>query len=192
MFASLAPSVTVVLHAWDHITPKISGVLRDVKSAVRTAAKVRSLSSFLSLRQKISMRSTGFFSRNDPVMAAILAREDVVPPVSSGSAIAVNGASFHSDQGIAPGSLAAVFGNYSQVPDEVLVTGMATRIVTAGLSQVNFVVPAAVVPGTAAISVRAAGSELASGMASITAAGPGIFVRGLDPSQPGAVENQDG
>ena len=140
----------------------------------------------------IAMRSTDFFARHDPVMAAILAREDVVPAASSGSAIAVNGASFQSDQGIAPGSLAAVFGSYSQVPDQVLVAGQGVQVVSASLSQVNFVVPAGATAGTATISVRSMGSELASGAATITAAGPGIFVMGTDPSRPGAIENQDG
>jgi uncharacterized protein (TIGR03437 family) len=140
----------------------------------------------------IAMRSTDFFARHDPVMAAILAREDVVPAAPTGNAIAVNGASFRSDQGMAPRSLAAVFGSYSQVPDQVLVAGQTAQVVSASLSQVNVVIPAGAAAGTATISVRSMGSELASGAATITAAGPGIFVVGADPSQPGAIENQDG
>jgi uncharacterized protein (TIGR03437 family) len=85
-----------------------------------------------------------------------------------------------------------VFGSYSQVPDQVLVSGQPAQVVSASLSQVNFVVPAGATAGTATISVRSMGSELASGVATITAAGPGIFVIGADPSQPGAIENQDG
>jgi len=139
----------------------------------------------------ISVRSTDFFARHDHVMAAILARTDAVPPPPSGSAIAVNGASFRADQGLAPGSFASVFGSYSQVPDQVLVAGIPGRVVAATASQVNFLVPALAPLGPAAISVRANGSELASGQATITSSGPGIFVLRPDPSQPGAVENQD-
>jgi uncharacterized protein (TIGR03437 family) len=57
---------------------------------------------------------------------------------------------------------------------------------------VNFVTPAPVAPGRVTISVRAAGRELASGQATITETGPGIFVLpSADASQPGAVENED-
>ncbi|MGO9256561.1 MAG: hypothetical protein ACLQU1_09705 [Bryobacteraceae bacterium] len=139
----------------------------------------------------ISVRSTDFFARYDPVMGAILARTGSVPPVPSGAAIAVNGASFRSDQGLAPGSLAAVFGSYAQVPDQVLVAGIPSQVVAATTSQVNLQVPATAPLGTVDISVRANGSEPASGQATITSAGPGIFVLAADPSQPGAVENQD-
>ena len=72
------------------------------------------------------------------------------------------------------------------------VNGVAGRFVAGGTSQVNFTVPASTSPGTATISVRAGGVELANGQAAISAVGPGIFVlNGSDPSQPGAVENQD-
>jgi uncharacterized protein (TIGR03437 family) len=64
--------------------------------------------------------------------------------------------------------------------------------VSAAASQINFVLPASVSLGPAAISVRAKGAEVASGEATITGAGPGIFVTaGGDPSQPGAVLNQN-
>jgi len=139
----------------------------------------------------IGLRSTDFFARHDPVMAAILARTDAAPPPPSGSAIAVNGASFRADEGLAPGSFASVFGSYSQVPDQVLVAGIPGQIVAATASQVNFLVPARAPLGPAAVSVRANGSELASGQATLTSSGPGIFVLRPDPSQPGAVENQD-
>jgi uncharacterized protein (TIGR03437 family) len=126
------------------------------------------------------------------VMAAIVARFEGAQPAPSGGAIAVNGASFHVEQGLAPGSLASVFGSFSSGPDGVQVNGQSGRVISAGPSQVNFVVPAAVSPGRATISVRSGNSEIASGQASITVAGPGIFVaQGTDPSQPGAILNQD-
>jgi uncharacterized protein (TIGR03437 family) len=140
----------------------------------------------------IPLRASDFFARHDPVMAAIVARFEGAPPAPSGGAIAVNGASFRAEQGLAPGSLASVFGNFSAVADGVFVNGQSGRVFSAGPSQVNFVVPAAVNPGRATISVRSGSSEIANGQASITAAGPGIFVaQGTDPSQPGAILNQD-
>ena len=140
----------------------------------------------------IGVRSTDFFARHDPVMAAILARTDTVPPAPSGSVITVNGASFRVDQGIAPGSFASAFGSFSQTADQVTVNGVVAQFVGGSTSQVNFIVPASIPPGTATVSVRAGGTELANGQVAITAVGPGIFVlEGADPSQPGAVENRD-
>jgi uncharacterized protein (TIGR03437 family) len=140
----------------------------------------------------VPTRSTDYFAGHDPVMAAMLARFTGAPPAPSGTLITVNGASFHTDQGLAPGSFASAFGNFPVTPDQILVGGVAGVILSAGLSQVNFVVPASVTPGLATISVRAASQELANGQATITPEGPGIFVLDpTNPSQPGAVENQD-
>ncbi|HTS28849.1 MAG TPA: hypothetical protein VMH81_23425 [Bryobacteraceae bacterium] len=139
----------------------------------------------------ISVRSTDFFARHDPVMAAILARTENPPAAPSGSAIVVNGASFRSDHGLAPGSFASAFGTFSQTPDQILVGGLPGQIASATASQVNFIVPASAPLGTAAVSVRGQGKELATGQVTLTAAGPGIFVLAPDPAQPGAVENQD-
>jgi uncharacterized protein (TIGR03437 family) len=125
------------------------------------------------------------------VLAAIIARSSGAPAAPWGSAVVVNGAGFRTDQGVAPGSFAAVFGSFSS-PDEVLIDGTAANIVGAFGSQVNIIVPLSVAPGRRRVSVRSAGVEVASGAVSITAAGPGIFVLDPgDPSQPGAIENQD-
>lgn len=140
----------------------------------------------------VSLRSTDFFARFDPVMAAILARSGGAPPPPTGDVITVNAASSRVDQGVAPGSYASAYGAFSQKPDEVLVGGLSGDIVSAGATQVNFVVPARVPPGKATVSVRAGGRDLAAGQVTISAAGPGIFVQfAADPAQPGAVENQD-
>jgi len=140
----------------------------------------------------IGTRSTDFFARYDPAFAAILGRISGVPPAPSGKVITVNGASFRVDQGIAPGSFASSFGSFSQTPDQVTVNGVAGQFVVGNTSQVNFIVPASISPGIATISVRAGGMELANGQATISAVGPGIFVlQSANPSQPGAVENQD-
>ena len=140
----------------------------------------------------IATRSTDFFARYDPVFGAILASTNGIPQAPSGSVIAVNGASFRIDQGIAPGSFASAFGSFSPTPDQVTVNGVAAQFISGSESQVNFVVPPAVSTGTAIVSVRAGGVELANGQATISATGPGIFVLdSADRSQPGAVENQD-
>jgi uncharacterized protein (TIGR03437 family) len=104
----------------------------------------------------------------------------------------VNAASFRTDQGIAPGGIATAFGSFSQTPDQVQVNGVAGQLLGAVSSQATFVIPSSIQPGSATISVRAGGIELASGQATISAVAPAIFVlSGTDPSQPGAVENQD-
>ena len=139
----------------------------------------------------IGIRSTDFFARYDPVMGAILARTDQVAAAPSGDAIAVNGASFRADEGLVPGSYAAVFGTFGQVPDNVLVSGIAAQLVSATATQVNIVVPASTPVGNANISVRANAREVAAGQATISSAAPGLFVLTADPWQPGAVENED-
>ena len=139
----------------------------------------------------VSIRSTDFFARYDPVLGAILAQSSGPTAPPSGAAIAVNGASFRTEQGLAPGSYASVFGVFPNNVDTVLVNGQAGQIVSASTAQINFVLPATVSPGPATISVRAGGAEVASGQATITAASLGIFVLQPDPSQPGAVLNQD-
>ena len=140
----------------------------------------------------IPLRSTDYFARHDPMLAAALARFEGAPSTPTGAAIAVNGASFRVEQGLAPGSFASVLGSFPARVDEVLVNDQAGMVVGASQSQVDFVVPASASPGPATISVRSGSSEVAKGQAMITATGPGIFVLPTtDPSQPGAVLNED-
>ena len=140
----------------------------------------------------ISTRSTDFLARYDPVFGAMMARSQGPPASPSGDVITVNGASFRTGQGIAPGGIAAAFGTFSTTPDQVLVNDTAGQLLGAAPSQATFVIPFSAAPGPATISVRAGGVELASGEATISAVAPAIFVvNATDPSQPGAVENQD-
>ncbi len=140
----------------------------------------------------VGIRSTDYFARTDPVLTAIIARWAGPVPAPSGNAIVVNGASFRTETGLAPGSFAAAFGNFGRPPDQILVAGEPGQIVNAGTAQVNFIMPAAVTPGSAAVSLRSAGTELAGGTATITRASPGLFIlQPADPSQPGAVLNED-
>ena len=140
----------------------------------------------------VPVRAPDFFARHDPVLAAILARWEGASPAPSGSLTTVNAASLRLEQGLAPGSLAAALGSLPDNVDAVTVNGQAARVVSSGASRVDFVVPAAVTPGPAVVSVQANGTEVASGRVTITAAGPGIFVaQPADPAQPGAVVNED-
>jgi uncharacterized protein (TIGR03437 family) len=140
----------------------------------------------------ISTRSTDYFARYDPVLGTILGRSNGAPPAPSGNVIPVNGASFRADQGMAPGGIAAAFGSFSQTPDAVFVNGASGQLLNASASQATFVIPSSAAVGPVTVSVRAGGAELASGQATLSAVAPAIFVmNGVDPSQPGAVENQD-
>jgi uncharacterized protein (TIGR03437 family) len=140
----------------------------------------------------VGMRSTDYFARFDPVTAESLARWNGTTSEPTGTAIVVNGASFRVEEGLAPGSFASVFGAFGQVPDQVVIGGVPGNILSASSTQVNFLVPTSLKPGPTTVSVRARGAEVASGTTNITPAGPGLFVlQSTDPSQPGAVENQD-
>jgi uncharacterized protein (TIGR03437 family) len=141
---------------------------------------------------QVPLISADYFARHDPVVAAIVARWNGAPPAPSGSAIVLNAASYRVEQGVAPGSFAAAFGAFGAVPDQVLVNGQTARLAAAPATQVNFVAPLSTAVGPASISVRAGGVPLAAGQATITTTGPGLFVlQAVDPSQPGAILNQD-
>jgi uncharacterized protein (TIGR03437 family) len=140
----------------------------------------------------VPTRSTDYFAGFDPVMAAMLARFPGAPADPSGAAIAVNAASFRAVQGLAPDSIATIFGSFSAVPDQVLVNGSTAKLYSAASSQVSIAIPSSTTLGPAAFSVRTSGQELAAGQAFVTSSGPGIFVLdAANPAQPGAVENQD-
>ena len=141
----------------------------------------------------VLLRASDFFARHDPVLAAILARFEGAPPAPAGSAIALNGASLRVEQGLAPASFASVFGTFPDGVDGIQIKGEAGMVVSASSSRVDFVVPSTARPGSATISVRVGVDEVASGTATITLTGPGIFVlQSTDPAQPGNVLNPDG
>ena len=141
----------------------------------------------------VPLRASDFFARHDPVLAAILARFEGAPPVPAGSAIALNGASLRVEQGLAPASFASAFGTFPDGIDGIQINGETGLVISASSSRVDFVVPPTASVGPAAISVRMGANDVASGTATITLAGPGIFVlQSTDPAQPGNVLNQDG
>ena len=122
----------------------------------------------------------------------MLARFTGAPAAPSGNVITLNGASFRPDQELAPGSFFTTFGTFSATPDQILIGSAYQAPSSTAPTQVNFVIPSSAAPGLTTISVLAAGHQLATGQATITTAGPGIFVLdNTNPAQPGAVENQD-
>jgi uncharacterized protein (TIGR03437 family) len=140
----------------------------------------------------ITVRSTDFFARYDPIMGAILASGGGAPTAPSGAVTVVNGASFRIDQGVSAGSYASAFGAFGATPDQVTVNGAAAQLVFGDSLQVNFIVPASITAGTAGVSVFAGGTDVGDGQFTVSASGPGIFVlQDTNPAQPGAVENQD-
>ncbi|MBV9744426.1 MAG: hypothetical protein JO099_11730 [Acidobacteriia bacterium] len=139
----------------------------------------------------VSNRSTDYFARYDPVLGAIFAESSAPPASPSGGTLVVSAASFRTDAGVAPGSLAAAFGTFPANVDEVFINGAQAQIVTATATQVNFIVPANAAAGAATISLRAAGTAVSTGQFTITPSGIGIFVVSSDPSQPGAILNPD-
>lgn len=142
----------------------------------------------------VPIRSTDYFARFDPVMAAILARSPGLSRSTSatGSVTIVNAASERMGQGIAAGSLAVAFGTFATVPDRVDVGDVQASIVYSSRSQVLFLVPETAVPGNVTVNIEGAGSQVASGVALLTADGPGIFTWRIDdPQQPGVVEDQN-
>ena len=139
----------------------------------------------------VPMRSADYFARHDPVLASIFARA-TVPPAPSGDVITVSAASFRPEQGLAPDSIAAAFGTFPDGADELDVNGQSAQILAATTSAVIFLVPDSTAIGPATIDVKLAGASVAQGAVTITQTSPGIFIlNGLDPSQPGAIENPD-
>jgi uncharacterized protein (TIGR03437 family) len=141
----------------------------------------------------LPLRSTDFFGRFAPVMAAILGRGTGSPTPPSGDVITVNAASLRTDQAVAPGSYAAAFGNYPVPPDTVAVGTVTATPLFSSQTQVNFVVPDSTATGTTVISMLSGGKTVASGTFTVSRTGPGIFViEPPNPAQPGAILNQDG
>lgn len=140
----------------------------------------------------VDVRSTDYFARHDPVLAAALSHALPRPASPTGQAIVLNAASLRYETGVAPGSLASAFGRFPSLDLNVTVNGAAAHLVAATPSQLNFLVPANVSAGQATLEVRAQSELVAEGRFEVTAAGPGLFI--TDPannSQPGAVLNQD-
>jgi uncharacterized protein (TIGR03437 family) len=152
--------------------------------------------------------ASDWFGRHDPFLAAAFA--DVVPGTASlqnpGAVTVVNVAGFRNAP-VAPGSLAAAFGDFSGVTAsdaaavplpkqlngvQVLVNDVAAPLIAVRGGQINFQVPSALLPGVATVRVQRIGSDLAVGTVQVAAVAPGLFVAdALNLAIPGAVLDQD-
>lgn len=141
----------------------------------------------------IGTRSTDYFSRHDPVLAAaVLGARTPAPTAPGGEALTVNSASFRVESGIAPNSWASAFGNFG-ASDNVNVNGVQAPVAAASPGQMVFLVPPGTNTGTVQIEVRESALIRARGSFEVTATGPGLFIANVpDRSQPGAILNQDG
>jgi uncharacterized protein (TIGR03437 family) len=153
--------------------------------------------------------SADYFARHDPFLAAALAGA----PSTSGTAAAagnvavVNAATYRADLPVAPGSLAAAFGDFTGAVSadaagvplaaslggvQLLVNGTPAPLVAVRPSQIDFQVPANAPHFSANIQVVAGGSTLASGTVPIERWSPGLFVANLlDTSRPIAALDQN-
>jgi uncharacterized protein (TIGR03437 family) len=152
--------------------------------------------------------SSDWFARHDPFLAAALA--DAVPGTAGlpdpEAITVVNVAGFRGHAPVAPGSLAAAFGDFSGVTAsdaaaiplpkqmngvQVLVNDVAAPLVAVRSGQINFQVPATAA-GSASIRVQRNGNHLAAGTMQVASVAPGLFVSDpLSLAVPGAVLDQD-
>ena len=136
---------------------------------------------------RVPLRSTDYYARHDPYLAAVFARTGDPPALPTGDIVVVNGASFRPESGIAPGSFAAAFAAFPDPLPAVEVSGVPVTVLGASAQQIVFRVPESAIPGATTISVGTM-----RGQFTISAAGPGLFIADpANPQQPGAVLNQD-
>jgi uncharacterized protein (TIGR03437 family) len=141
----------------------------------------------------VELRSTDFFARHDPVLAAVVGHVESIPDEPAGTALVFNGASLRRETGIAAGSIASALGDFPSAPVEVTVAGREATVVAAAGNRINFLVPSGTEVGRATIEVRKDGQVAAEGQFQVTAAGPGLFgINSPLSSPPGAVLNEDG
>jgi uncharacterized protein (TIGR03437 family) len=153
--------------------------------------------------------SSDWFARHDPFLAASLA--DAAPGAVSvaqqGGVAVLNSAGFRRNAPVAPGSLAAAFGDFSGVTPgdapavplarqingvQLLVNGTPAPLIAVRTGQINFQMPATALPGNATIRVQRNGNDLAAGAVQVAAAAPGLFLAdALNLAMPGAALDQD-
>jgi uncharacterized protein (TIGR03437 family) len=156
----------------------------------------------------VTIRSSDYFARHDPFLAAVFASSTATPASSAAGPITVvNSASFRLDQPVAAGSLASAFADFSGVPSgdeagvplsntisgvQALVNGVAAPLLAVRPTIVNFQVPNGTPPGQAEIRVTLNGADVATGTMNVGAVGPGLFLASpTDVARPGAIQNQD-
>jgi uncharacterized protein (TIGR03437 family) len=157
----------------------------------------------------VPIYAADWYARHDPFLAAVLsgAAPGAGSAPQSGTVAVVNSAGFRGNAAVAPGSLAAAFGDFSGVTDgdaaaiplakqlngvQVLVNGQAAPLIAVRAGQINFQVPSSALPGNASVHVQRNGTDLAAGSAQVAVAAPGLFVAdALNLANPGAVLDED-
>jgi uncharacterized protein (TIGR03437 family) len=118
----------------------------------------------------------------------------------------VNNASFRGDQPVAPGSWVAAFGAFTGVSTttaasfplpkslagvRVTVDGVDAPLYDVRATQITFLIPGAVAPGTRGVQIVTAGATL-TGSVRVIPAAPGLFTKDTQTPPRGATRNQDG
>ncbi len=141
----------------------------------------------------LRLRASDYFTRHDAWMALAQAGSRRLPAAPEGEATVVNAASFRPEHGIAPGGWASAFGAFPAGPVELRIEGRPAQVIASTPNQLVFRVPPETPLGPARAEFSAAAGPLLAGRFEVSAAAPALFtVNGADPTQPGAVLNQDG
>ena len=152
--------------------------------------------------------SNDWFARHDPFLAAgsPMPCPGTTGLPDPGAVTVVNVAGFRGNAPVAPGSLAAAFGDFSGVTasDAAAIPAAQTdercagsgkrrcRAVSPPPRSINFQVPGATAAGSASVRVRRNGNDLAAGTMQVASVAPGLFVSDpLSLAVPGAVLDQD-
>jgi uncharacterized protein (TIGR03437 family) len=138
----------------------------------------------------VPLASADYFARHDPFLAAALADSRAISmPPSGGDLTVANAATLRADVPVAPGAVAAAFGNFPADTSgvQLFVNGTPAPLVGVAGGQVNFQVPSGTDVGIASFQLEASGSVIASGSAAVAQASPGIFVGDpFDSARPAA------
>ena len=141
----------------------------------------------------LRLRSTDYFTRHDPWLALALARTTRLPSAPEGEVTIVNAASFRPEHGVAPGGWASAFGSFPAGTVQVRVEGREALVIATRPDQIVFRIPPSTPYGAARAELANAAGPLSAGRFEVTAASPALFTTNpADPTQPGAVLDQDG
>lgn len=141
----------------------------------------------------LRLRSTDYFTRHDAWLALAHARSARLPSMPEGDVTVVNAASFRPEHGVAPGGWASAFGSFPAGAVEIVVGGRPAQVLASTPNQIVFRMPPDTPTGAARGELTHATGPLATARFEVSATAPALFtVNAADPTQPGAVLNQDG
>ena len=141
----------------------------------------------------LRLRSSDYFTRHDAWLALAHARATRLPSAPEGDVTVVNAASFRPEHGVAPGGWASAFGSFPAGAVEILVEGRTSLVIASTPNQIVFRIPPDTPAGAARAELAHAAGPLPAARFEVSATAPALFtVNAADPTQPGAVLNQDG